>query len=128
MINLLQLGSCLIVSAELRSEFAKDNRHRTVLMANRLTELGVPFMMVVGAYQEVEETSFVVPLSATKTVATLAKSFGQESYLEISNGKGILFFGEGRTEPLGQLTCGNSYVYNSNYTYDVTNGVYYTFS
>lgn len=95
-----------IISAELSSLKASENKARTLILVREMLELGLDFVAVKGVYKGVAERSFVVFEHGMPTgwILDTMRKFGQESILAIeSDNKATLVYADGSAECLGKF-------------------------
>lgn len=94
-------GAFTVISAEREALADETNRLRTVMLTERLSDEGFPFLPVRGSYKGRPEASFVVPvrgIADLQIVQRLAAEFLQESILYVSEaGRAELLFTSGQT-------------------------------
>lgn len=101
-------GRFFSMSAELWNLPPEENAARMNEMERRLTEAGVPYKRIKGAYKGTPEQSFVVDARSPQVRAVAEQiafqGFGQESVLDVSpTGAAALKYGTGEIEPLPGL-------------------------
>ena len=118
-----------ILSAETSAHDPGENHDRTIALRGDLASNGLAFKAVWGTYCGVAETGFLVvdramPVSDTvrETVASLARWYDQDSYLERHPDRTVtLHYLDGRSEHLGVFQRGLPRA-EEDYTYDPRTG------
>jgi enoyl-[acyl-carrier-protein] reductase (NADH) len=99
----------VIFSAELASLSEESNRNRTALMAGALSNRGIEWQRVDGAYEGHREASFLVftyeGSDTADQIEKLAQHYQQESilYVDAQRLAYLLMVREGRTIELGKF-------------------------
>ena len=91
-----------IISAERFNLSREENAQRTVAMVATLLLEGADFLACQGVYKGTEERSFMVMDAGLQTaclIERLAKTYEQESVLEVRELKATLVYFDGETKP-----------------------------
>lgn len=122
----------VILSAE-RSENSKEvNAANNELLAANIKDLGLPFSIGSGVYQNgPEEVSLVVGVNSSSDIEKLKeiafKGFNQESILhQDANQEAYLIYQNGKIQRLGRLEEVAKEVAVNTCNYTILNGKYYT--